>query len=302
MSFNQFSSIPCPTYKELRLVITKPSLIEKQLLKADPKYVHVATEGPLGALAKIALNRVGIQYTSSYHTRFPEYVTKRFFIGGTATRTWQRYFHNSSIGTMVRSPILRVELARHQFNRLMPWVGGVDTRLFRPRTQRIFGRRAPVFLYVGRLAVEKNIDAFLRLSLPGLKVLVGDGPAKARLERRYPEAVFCGTKTDEDLANCYASADVFVFPSTTDTYGLTMLEAMATGIPVAAHPVAGPLDIVVHGRSGFLDWDLQKACLASLDLNRESVRSTVLDYTWENCLTGFFQNIESANTGHAAKT
>jgi glycosyltransferase involved in cell wall biosynthesis len=298
LSFDQFSSVPCPTYPELHLTITSPSQIEKRLGAINPRYVHIATEGPLGAISKIALKRLRIPYTTSYHSRFPEYVAKRFFVGRQLTYRWQRHFHNSSLGTMVRSRTIRSELTGRRFNNLMPWVGGVDASLFQPRDDRIFGSHTPVFLYVGRIAIEKNLSAFLSLKLPGLKVIVGNGPAKAALQRQYPDAIFHGAKTGEELARCYSSADVFVFPSVTDTYGLTILEAMAAGLPVAAFPVAGPLDIVIPGVSGCLDWDLRKACLAALDLNRDAIRPTILGYTWENCLRAFLSNIQTANESY----
>lgn len=299
LSVDQFSSVPCPTYPELRLAITSPSQIEERLRSIKPQYVHIATEGPLGAISKVALNRLRLPYTTSYHSRFPEYVAKRFYFGRQLTYGWQRYFHNSSLGTMVRSTTIRSELTQRRFNNLMPWVGGVDTSLFQPGKDRIFGLHIPVFLYVGRVAIEKNLRSFLTLKLPGLKVIVGDGPARAALQRQYPDALFCGAKAGEELARCYSSADVFVFPSLTDTYGLTMLEAMSAGLPVAAFPVAGPLDIVIPGLSGCLDWDLRKACLAALDLNRNAIRPTVLGLTWENCLNEFLANIQTANRFHA---
>jgi glycosyltransferase involved in cell wall biosynthesis len=291
----QYCSIPCPTYPELRLALASPKSVEIEIRKHSPDYIHVATEGPLGISAAIACSRLGIPFTTSYHTRFPEYFALRHLLPRSFIYMAQKRFHNSSIGTMIRSPHLSAQLANKGFQKLLPWTGGVDACLFHPRKTRVFESRRPIFLYVGRLAVEKNIEAFLGLSLPGTKVVVGHGPHAAKLQKRYRDVTFCGLRSGVGLAQLYASADVFVFPSRTDTFGLTILEAMASGVPVAAYPVPGPADLVVSGTTGVLHEDLRVACLAALELNRRCARDYAEEYSWEQATNGFIRNILDAN-------
>ena len=182
-----------------------------------------------------------------------------------------RRFHRAARAMMVSTPSLESELTGRGFRNIMRWTRGVDTTLFRPRHERVLDAASPIFLYVGRVAVEKNLDAFLSLDLPGTKVVVGDGPARGELERRYPQARFLGALTGEDLARVYASADVFVFPSLTDTFGIVLLEALASGLPIAAFPVTGPLDVIGASGCGILDWDLRQAALEALALPKEQV-------------------------------
>ncbi len=203
---------------------------------------------------------------------------------------------------MVATPSLAKDLSERGFSRLMPWTRGVDTDLFRPQDVRLFGSEKPVFLYAGRVSKEKNIEAFLDADLPGLKVVVGDGPHLPGLRRRYPAAIFTGLKSGADLARHYASADVFVFPSKTDTFGLVLLEAMASGLPVAAYPVTGPIDIVEHGKSGILDWDLATAARKALTLDRSAARARALEFTWSNAARLFIDNIRTANARAALTT
>jgi glycosyltransferase involved in cell wall biosynthesis len=291
----QYRSVPCPTYPEIRLALTSPKSIETEIRKHNPDYIHLATEGPLGISALIACSRLGIPFTTSYHTRFPEYLAMRNLLPRSLVYTGQKYFHNSSIGTMIRSSHLSAQLVERGFRKLLPWAGGVDASLFHPRKTRIFGIRGPVFLYVGRLSIEKNIEAFLDLRLPGMKVVVGHGPHATKLQMRYRDVTFCGLKLGATLAQLYASADVFVFPSRTDTFGLTILEAMASGVPVAAYPVPGPLDLVISGVTGFLHEDLESACLAALELDRRCARDYAEEYSWEHAADSFIKNILSAN-------
>lgn len=229
-------------------------------------------------------------FTTSYHTRFPEYVSARLPVPEDWCYALQRRFHNGAAGTFVATPSMTAELKARGFERLMPWSRGVDVDLFRPRPVRLYGPK-PVFLYVGRIAVEKNIKAFLDLDLPGRKVLVGGGPQTTELAKAYPDALFTGPKHGEELAQAYASADVFVFPSLTDTFGLVLLEALASGVPVAAYPVSGPKDVLTDPRAGVLRSNLREASLRALDLDREAARQHALLYSWENSARQFIENV-----------
>lgn len=289
----EFTTVPCPTYPEIRLAIPGYSYVIERLAAAKPDAVHIATEGPVGWMTRQwCLNR-GIAFTTAFHTRFPEYLAQRFGIPLAWTYAAQRRFHNAGAGLMVASPSLATELEGRGFLRLMPWTRGVDTQNFHPRDVRLFGR-APVFLYVGRVAIEKNIGAFLSLDLPGRKVVVGSGPMLATLAARYPDVLFTGKRDGEELAQCYASADVFVFPSRTDTFGIVLLEAMASGLPVAAFPVTGPIDNVIDGKTGVLDDDLGKACNAALKLDRSDIRAHATNCDWGAAARMFLSNVESA--------
>jgi glycosyltransferase involved in cell wall biosynthesis len=237
--------------------------------------------------------RTGIPFTTSFHTRFAEYVSSRSLVPESWIYGLQRRFHNAGAGTMVATQSLAADLSLRGFRKLLPWTRGVDTELFRPRPVRRFGEE-PVFLYVGRVAIEKNIEAFLSLDLPGRKVVVGDGPLLGVLERKYPTVLFTGVAEGEELAACYASADVFVFPSRTDTFGMVVLEAMASGVPVAAFPVTGPRDLVAQGVSGALDEDLRAAAMAALSLDRGAVRAAALAFSWEAAARMFLCNIHDA--------
>lgn len=290
---SEFTTVPCPTYPEIRLAIPGYSYVIERLACAKPDAVHIATEGPVGWMTRQwCLNR-RIPFTTSFHTRFPEYLSQRFGIPLGWTYAAQRRFHNAGAGLMVASPSLAAELEGRGFERLMPWTRGVDTENFHPRDIRLFGE-GPVFLYVGRVAIEKNLDAFLRLDLPGRKVVVGAGPMLAELTARYPGVVFTGKKDGEELAQCYASADVFVFPSLTDTFGIVLLEAMASGLPVAAFPVTGPIDSVIEGKTGVLDVDLRTACLAALELDRANIRAHATTSDWGAAARMFLSNVENA--------
>lgn len=291
---DEFRTVPCPTYPEIRLAIPGWAHVAARMAAANPDAVHIATEGPVGWMVRSWCRRRGVPFTTSFHTRFPEYLASRFSIPTAWTYAVQRRFHNAGAGLMVASQSLAAELEQRGFERLLPWTRGVDTDVYHPRDVRLFGRDEPVFLYVGRLAVEKNITAFLDLDLPGRKVVVGAGPLLAELSARYPEVTFTGKRTGEELAQCYASADVFVFPSLTDTFGIVLLEAMASGVPVAAFPVTGPKDNVVPGVTGVLDWDLRTACLAALQLDRGAVSAKAAEYSWDAAARLFISNIESA--------
>ena len=290
----EFSTVPCPTYPEIRLAIPGYHYVIERLGVIDPDAVHIATEGPIGWMARRYCMQRNIPFTTAFHTRFPEYLSGRFGIPASWIYAVQREFHNAGAGTMVASPSLATELEARGFERLLPWTRGVDTELFRPRDCRVFGSDKPVYLYVGRVAIEKNIEAFLQLDLDGQKVVVGTGPMLSELEQRYPDVIFTGKRIGEELAEAYASADVFVFPSLTDTFGIVLIEAMASGVPVAAFPVTGPIDNVTSGVTGVLDNDLAKAARMALHLDRSVVRAHGQSYSWENAGRLFMSNIESA--------
>ncbi|MBX5159913.1 glycosyltransferase family 1 protein [Rhizobium sp. NZLR3b] len=294
----RFNSIPCPTYPEIRLSIANYRRIAREIEKHNPSYVHIATEGPLGLTARRWCLRKGMPFSTSYHTRFPEYVSARLPIPQSWLYAFVRWFHNGGAGCMVATPSLARELAARGIKNLMPWTRGIDATQFHPMPleEKPFGLPRPIFMTVGRVALEKNLPAFLDLDLPGSKVVVGEGPARAELEQRYPEAHFTGVKFGEDLANAYAQADVFVFPSLTDTFGNTILEALASGVPVAAYPVTGPLDIIGEDKDvGALDQDLQAACLAALSASRGKARELAMQYSWEAATLQFINNIRAAN-------
>lgn len=286
-----FATVPMPSYPEIRLALTTPGAIEKRIASSGADFIHIATEGPIGFLARRACLKRGRPFTTSYHTRFPEYLSARAPIPEALSYTFLRRFHNASAGIMVSTPALERDLSARGFQRIMRWSRGVDATLYCPRPERIFSLEGPIFLYVGRVSVEKNIEAFLSLDLPGSKVVVGEGPALASLKERFPAVHFAGMLQGEDLARAYASCDVFVFPSLTDTFGIVLLEALASGLPVAAFPVTGPIDVIGEGRAGVLDWDLKRAALACLDISGEVARAEGLRYTWDAAARQFVDNI-----------
>ena len=288
---DRFASIACPTYPEIRLALGPARGIAAIFEGFAPDAVHIATEGPIGiAMRKLCL-RHAFPFTTAYHTRFPEYVHARTRLPTALTYAWLRRFHSAAKAVMVATAGVHDELARRGFANLVRWSRGVDTTLFRPGPPLRNDWTRPVFMYVGRVAVEKNIDAFLALDLPGTKVVVGDGPERESLARRHPATVFTGAKVGEELAAHFRSADAFVFPSRTDTFGLVMLEAIACGTPVAALRVAGPLDVVRHQESGVLDDDLRSAALAALSLDREAVRRHAAAFSWDDATAQFLAHL-----------
>ena len=258
-----FRTIALPTYPQLRVAVTRPDAVRRRIEELKPDFVHIATEGPLGLCAWFACRRAGRPFTTCYHTRFPEYLATRRVAPSRFVYALLRLFHNAGSGMMVSTETLGRELNTRGFIRLMRWTRGVDCNLFRPRAASIFEFPRPIFLTCSRVAVEKNLEAFLSLDLPGSKVVIGDGPARRKLQRRFPGAHFVGEMRDEKLAAAYASADVFVFPSLTDTFGLVLLEALASGLPVAANPVVGPLHVIGDSGAGVLDTNLGRAALAA---------------------------------------
>jgi glycosyltransferase involved in cell wall biosynthesis len=298
----QFRSFPLPTYNEIRLSLVSASMVIRDFEKAEPAHVHIATEGPIGIATRRACLRQGRVFTTSYHTRFPEYLSARAPIPEGWIYAFLRRFHNASCATMVSTASLERDLQRRGFRHIKRWTRGVDTDLFRPRTQKVLDLPEPIFLFVGRLAVEKNLDAFLSLDLPGSKVVVGDGPARSQLESRFPQPHFLGPLSGESLAETYASADVFVFPSLTDTFGIVLLEALASGLPIAAFPVTGPADVVGSSGCGFLSGDLREAALGALAIPKDRCRAFAETFTWRESARQFFANIEAAHEVFGSNT
>jgi glycosyltransferase involved in cell wall biosynthesis len=296
-----FVTLPCPIYPEIRLAVPDLVRASRLLEAAAADHIHIATEGPIGWMARRLCLKRGLPFTTCYHTKFPEFAAALLRIPSSWCYGPLRRFHNAAGGVMVATRSLEAELTSRGFKRLMAWTRGVDTDLFRPRDIRLFGKHEPIFLYVGRVSKEKNIEAFLELQLPGKKVVVGPGPHLATLRRCYPSVIFTGPKSGVELALHYASADVFVFPSRTDTFGLVLLEAMASGLPVAAYPVTGPIDLVTPGVSGLLDEDLGRAATAALGLDGANARAAALQYGWPNAARVFLDNVKAAE-GRSARS
>ncbi|MGC8490822.1 MAG: glycosyltransferase family 4 protein [Syntrophobacteraceae bacterium] len=288
---DMFRTVPCPTYPQIRLALSPRKRIAEFLDSFSPDYVHLATEGPIGLAARWYCVRAGYAFTTSYATRFPEYIRLRFPIPLRATYAVLRWFHSASSAVMVTTTAMMDELKKWGFKNLVQWKLGVDATLFAPAGKGLLADGRPILLYVGRVAVEKSIEDFLNLEIEGSKYVVGDGPDLSRLKAKYPHVRFTGYKSGEELANYYASADVFVFPSRTDTFGLVMLEAAASGVPVAAYPVRGPLDVVIQGKTGFLDEDLGKAVRNAMDVDRSKCREHALSYTWTASTRQFLDNL-----------
>lgn len=286
-----FRTLPCPTYPEIRLSLFVRGRIKREIETFDPEVIHIVTEGPLGLAARRICLQRGLPFTTSYHTKFPEYLSARIPVPVSAGYKFMRWFHGPSKAVMVATPTLARELADHGFDNLRAWSRGVDTEFFRPHPDPALALPGPVFLYVGRVAIEKNLRAFLTLELPGTKLVVGDGPARQKLEKEFPETVFVGAKQGEELVRHYAAGDVFVFPSITDTFGLVMLEAMACGLPVAAYPVAGPLDVVGNSGAGVLSEDLGEAACRAIGISPQYCRDYALQFSWRACAGQFLDNL-----------
>jgi glycosyltransferase involved in cell wall biosynthesis len=290
-----FRSVPCPTYPEIRLALGARRRLARLLDEAPPDAIHIATEGPLGFAARAYCRRRGLRFTSAYHTRFPEYVSARFRVPERLSYAALRRFHAPSRAVMVATQTIHDELAARGFRNLRRWTRGVDAERFLPLAAKDdLGLPRPIFLTVARIAVEKNLPAFLDLDLPGSKLVVGDGPLLPEFRRRYPDVHFAGLQEGEALLRHYAAADVFVFPSRTDTFGLVLLEALACGVPVAAYPVAGPLDVIEGSGAGVLDEDLHRAALAALDIPAASCRAHALRFSWPECARQFLANLAPA--------
>jgi glycosyltransferase involved in cell wall biosynthesis len=299
---DRFRSVPTPGYAEIRLAIAPRRRLARIAEAFAPEAVHIATEGPLGWAMRAICRAKGWSFTTSFHTRFPDYLHARTRIPTAWSWAVMRRFHEAGVGTFCATPSLARELAGRGFTRVMPWSRGVDLDRFNPATASHGAGEAwealprPIFLYAGRIAVEKNIEAFLGLDLPGSKVVVGDGPQRAALMRRFPGAHYTGWRDNGALARAYARADVFVFPSRTDTFGLVLLESLASGTPVAAYPVTGPLDVIGDAPVGALDEDLRAACLRALDADRAACRAHAERFSWAACAQRFRESLARIGT------
>jgi glycosyltransferase involved in cell wall biosynthesis len=288
-----FPSVGVPTYPGLRVALPNRREIARRIEAASPDAIHIATEGPIGWAARAYCRRRKLAFTTSYTTRFPEYIAVRSIIPAGVSYAVLRHFHAAAAMTMIATASLRQELGARGFRKLGTWTRGVDTDLFTPDDPVELDLPRPIFMTVGRVAVEKNLEAFLTLDLPGSKVVIGGGPQRAVLQRQYPKVRFLGEKTGKDLTSHLAAADVFVFPSLTDTFGVVQLEALACGTPVAAFPVTGPLDVIADHPVGALDTDLRSACIRALGISRESCRSFALERSWENSARQFIGNLSA---------
>ncbi|HVZ54045.1 MAG TPA: glycosyltransferase family 1 protein [Pseudolabrys sp.] len=298
LSPDAFYTVPMPTYPEVRLALPAPGAVERRLDAARPDAIHIATEGPLGhAMRRLCMKR-NLPFTTSFHTRFPDYLAERLPMPERWTSelawVWLRRFHRPGAAVLAATPTLASELTARGFHDVKLWSRGVDANLFRPRAEAKLDLPRPIFLTVGRVAVEKNLEAFLALDLPGTKLVVGDGPARAALSKAYPDAVFLGARHGEALAEIYAAADVFVFPSRTDTYGLVLLEALASGVPVASFPAPAQRDVMGEAPVGVLDEDLRRACLEALECSRDVCRDFAETMTWEESARIFIEHVATA--------
>jgi glycosyltransferase involved in cell wall biosynthesis len=290
-----FNGFPCPTYPEIKLAFLPGRKIARTIDAFRPDAIHIATEGPLGHAARGYCLARGLPFTTAYHTRFPEYVQARFAVPVGWSYAWLRRFHGRARSIMVATASIEADLTARGFANIRRWSRGVDTTVFHPRDREgdktLLDLPRPIHLFVGRVAVEKNIEAFLALDLPGSQVVVGDGPQLEQLRKKFPKAHFLGRKVGEALAAHYAAADVFVFPSLTDTFGLVILEALASGLPVAAFPVPGPRDILAGSDAGALDLDLGKAVAKALTLSATSCRALAEQFSWKSASAQFLANL-----------
>jgi glycosyltransferase involved in cell wall biosynthesis len=285
---DRFRNLPMPGYAEIRLAIAPKRRLAQLVAEFAPEIIHIATEGPLGWAMRGICRRNKWPFTTAFHTRFPEYLEARTRIPADWSWRVMRRFHEAGEGTFAATASLRQELARRGFTKIRAWTRGVDLEKFNPASRDEWpDLPRPVFLYAGRVAIEKNIEAFLALDLPGSKVVVGDGPALPALRQKFPEVTFTGYRENGALARSYAGADVFVFPSRTDTFGLVLLEALAAGTPVAAFPVTGPIDVITDEKVGALDEDLRAACLRALDCDRSMARRHAEAWSWDACVAQF---------------
>ncbi|KQT57400.1 MULTISPECIES: glycosyltransferase family 4 protein [unclassified Aureimonas] len=283
VSPDDFRTLPMPTYPEIRLSLATSGRMRRIIEAFDPQSIHIATEGPIGLATRSATLALGRGFTTSFHTRFPEYLRQRLPVPESLSYAFLRWFHGRANACLVPTEAVRRDLKAKGFRNLVTWTRGVDASLFHPRPPMDLGLPGPIFLTVSRVAPEKNLEAFLALDLPGSKVVVGDGPALAGLKRRFPDAHFLGSRSGETLAHLYASADVFVFPSKTDTFGIVLIEALACGTPVAAYPEPGPMDVVAGTKAGCISNDLRVACLAALALDRRDAAERAAHFTWGAC-------------------
>jgi len=288
-----FASVPCPSYPEISLALWSGAKLARRIEAFCPSHIHISTEGPLGWAARAYCRAHGLPFTTAYHTRFPEYVHARCRLPLDWSYAVLRRFHNGATRMMVSTQSIQSDLEMRGFRNIVRWGRGVDLKRFHPRPDDdiVSGLARPIHLYVGRVAVEKNVPAFLDLDLPGTKLVVGDGPQLDELRRRFPDAVFTGHKTDDELARYYAAADIFVFPSLTDTFGLVLLEALASGTPVAAFPVPGPVDVIGDLPVGGLHADLREAINIGLRADPAQCRAHGETHSWERSADEFQSNL-----------
>jgi glycosyltransferase involved in cell wall biosynthesis len=291
ISPRDFVTVRCPTYPEIRVAVLPGRVMAQRIASFRPQALHIATEGPLGWSARRYCLSRGLRFTTSYHTQFPQYLKSRFPIPLWASYMALSRFHGAAERCMVSTPTLAKQLAARGFRNLARWHRGVDTQLFRPRAKDFLNLPRPIAAYVGRLAIEKNVDAFLQMQWAGSKLIIGDGPERARLEAQHRGALFAGFRFGEDLAMHLAAADILVFPSLTDTFGLVNLEAMACGVPVAAFPVTGPIDVIDDGVTGALDSDLARAAQRALKIDSGACRDRALRSGWDACAHEFEGNL-----------
>lgn len=287
-----FFTIPCPTYPQINLAMLPSSGVRRLLDKYVPDAIHIATEGPIGHAARKYCLKNGLSFTSSFHTQFPEYIRMRAPLPVNISYAYLRRFHKHAARTLVPTVSQQRRLQGRGFDNVVIWSRGVDTTQFYPRSKDYIDCERPLFLYSGRVAVEKNIEAFLDLDLPGSKLVVGDGPDLEGLKKNYPDVRFVGFKTGDELGAHVSAADVFVFPSLTDTFGIVMLEAMACGVPVAAYPVTGPIDIIENGYNGCLDRDLKKAALKALKVDPQNCIEYTRAFTWQKSAHDFLASLK----------
>ena len=282
-----FTTVACPTYPEIRLSLLPYRRLAQMMSDSQPDAIHIATEGPLGMAARRYALKHRLPFTTAYHTRFPEYVKARFAIPLAWTYRFLRWFHDPAQHMLAPTQFVIRDLKQYGFTNVSLWTRGVDTELFYPRNENVLNSTNPIYLYVGRVAVEKYIDAFFLLDLKGSKWVVGEGPELARLKKQYPDVHYLGVLTQDELAQVYSSADVFVFPSLTDTFGLVLLEALACGTPVAAYPVTGPIDVIGDSPAGAMDTDLARACERALSIAPEVARAHAEQFSWRACTQEF---------------
>ena len=292
---DQFKTIPCPSYPSIRLSLACSRKVTRLLDEFNPQRIHIATEGPLGLAARRYCLKYNLAFTTSFHTLFAEYVYLRFKIPVSWGYGFLRWFHAPAKKVMVATPSVEADLKTRGFkNSLVRWSRGVNPDFYYPRDKGFISLPRPIAMFVGRVAIEKNIETFLSLDIPGTKIVVGDGPQLKELKAKFPETVFAGFLSGEPLAKHMAAADVFVFPSLTDTFGIVLLDALASGVPVAAFPVTGPLDVITSDKVGKLDENLKKAVTEALKLDAQDCRNYALNYSWANCTEQFFSNLVPA--------
>jgi glycosyltransferase involved in cell wall biosynthesis len=293
----EFRTMPCPTYPDISLSLMPGRRVRERLDRFDPDALHLSTEGPLGLAARDWAMRRNRPFTTAYHTRFPEYVHARLRIPLSWTYAYLRWFHGPSKAILAPTPVVKADLEKWGFAKVRVWSRGVDHTIFHARNVNRLRTEPPIYLYVGRVAVEKNIEAFLELDLPGSKWIVGTGPALAGIRTKFPQVNYLGVLSQPELAEVYASADVFVFPSKTDTFGLVLLEAMACGLPVAAYPVTGPLDVIGDSKAGVLHENLRTACLGALELKRADAVAHARKFSWRAATEQFLSYLYPRSRG-----